>query len=143
MKKQPYNILIISVLSALVFNSAQAQSYRSIKAKVLFNFVIKDRTLPAGEYVFSVVRLGGSDAVKIQAADGHITAFVPALPARAEARQSEPGLQFSRYGDQYFLAQVCGIEETRIQQLVKSRAEDRLAKARGAKENISVVAHKQ
>lgn len=142
MKKHSYTILVIAALLATIFTSALAQSDRLIKASIPFNFVIKDRALPAGEYVFALVQLGGSDAVKIQSADGHITSFVPTRSARAKASQTEPNLVFNRYGDQYFLSQVYGLDESKMHQLAKPRSEVRLAKAAAQKKNVSIAAHK-
>ena len=139
MKKQAYAILLIAALLATVLTSAQAQSDRLITASLPFNFVIKDRALPAGEYVFALVQLGGSDAIKIQSADGHITGFVPTRSARAKASQAEPKLVFNRYGDQYFLSQVWGLGDS-MQQVAKPRAEDRVAKSATERSNVSIAA---
>ena len=143
MKKQAYTILVIAALLATVFTSAQAQSDRLIAANVPFNFMIKDRALPAGEYVFALVQVGGSDAVKIQSADGHITAFVPTRSATAKASQAEPKLVFNRYGDQYFLSQMYGLEDSTTQQLARPGSEDRLAKSKTERSNVSIAAHKR
>ena len=143
MKKQAYTILVIAALLATVFTSAQAQSDRLITASVPFNFVIRDRALPAGEYVFALVQIGGSDAIKIQSADGHITGFVPTRFAKAIASQAEPKLVFNCYGDQYFLSQISGLEDSTTQQLATPRAEDRIAKTEAEKKNLSIAAHKR
>jgi hypothetical protein len=139
MKKQAYTILVIAALLAPVFTSAQAQSDRLITASIPFNFVIKDRALPAGEYVLALVRIGGSDAVRIQSADGHITGLVPTRFAKAIASQAEPKLVFNRYGDQYFLSQVWGLADS-LQQVAKPRAEDRVAKSATERSNIPIAA---
>ncbi len=143
MKKQAYTILVIAALLATAFTSAQAQSDRLIGANVPFNFMIKNRALPAGEYVFTLVQVGGSDAIKIQSADGHITAFVPTRSTRVKGLQTEPKLVFNRYSDQYFLSQVVGLEDSVTQQLANPRAEDRLAKTSAEKKNLSIAAHKR
>jgi hypothetical protein len=143
MKKQSYTVLVIAALLATVFTSAQAQPDRLIAASVPFNFVIKERALSAGEYVFSLVQFGGSDAVKIQSADGHITAFVPTRSAKAKASQAEAKLVFNHYGDQYFLSQVWGLEDAATQQLAKPRAEERLANTTTERSNVSVAARKR
>lgn len=143
MKKQVYINLAIATLLVAAFTSVQAQSDRLITANVPFNFMIKDRALPAGEYVFALVQVGGSDAVKIQTADGHITAFVPTRSARAKASPTEPKLVFNRYADQYFLSQVFGLEDSTAQQLARPRAEERLAKSATERSNVSVAARKR
>ncbi len=129
MKKQTSIVLVFAALLATVSNSAQAQSDRLIGANVPFNFMLKDRALPAGEYVFALVKFAGSDAIKIQSADGHITAFVPTRSTRARQNRVEARLVFNRYEDRYFLAQVSGLDGSGSQQLSPSRAEKELAKA--------------
>lgn len=143
MKKQVYINLAIATLLVAAFSSVQAQSDRLITANVPFNFIIKDRALPAGEYVFALVQVGGSDAVKIQSADGHITAFVPARSARTKGSHQEPKLIFNRYADEYFLSSVYGIEESSFQNLATPINEWRLSKASTERTNVSIKARKQ
>jgi hypothetical protein len=144
MKKQAYSLLAIaSLLATVLVASARAQSDSLIAANIPFNFVIKDRAFPAGEYTLTLVQVGGSDAVKIQSVDGHITAFAPTRSARAELSNAEPKLVFNRYGDQYFLSQVCGLDDSTTQQLTRPRSEDRLAKSTTERSNVSVAAHKR
>ena len=142
MKKQAYIILVVTLLLTAVFTSAQAQSDRLIAANVPFNFMIRDRALPAGEYIFALVQVGGSDAVKIQSTDGHITVLVPTRPASAKAN-AEPKLVFNRYEDRYFLAQVYGFGDTTSQQLARPRAEDAVAQSATEGSKVSVAAHKR
>ena len=141
MKKQAYTTLMIAVLIATAFNSAQAQSDWLIKANVPFNFVIRDRTLPAGEYVFELVHIGGSEAIKIRSADGNITAFAPARSERAKASNAK--LTFNRYESQFFLSQVDGLEATATQVLAKSRVEERLIDSATERSRVSVAASKR
>jgi len=141
MKIRAYSILAVAALFATVLTPARARSEKLISANVPFNFFIRDRALPAGEYLFAIVQLGGGDAIKIQSADGHITAFVPTLAAKAKASKSEPNLVFNRYGDQYFLSQVCGLEESATQNLARARAEDRLARRAAEPRKVPIAAH--
>ena len=127
MKKQTHSILIIAALILTVLSSVRAQSAHLIEGNIPFNFVIRDRALPAGEYRFALIQIGGSDLLKIQSADGHITAIVPTRSAYAKGGQAEPKLVFNRYEDQYFLVLVYGLEENSEQRLVRSPAEDVLA----------------
>jgi hypothetical protein len=91
--------------------------------------------------LFAIVHLGGGSAVKIQSADGHITAFVPTRAAKAKASQSEPNLVFNRYGDQYFLSQICGLEESTTQHVARARAEDQLARRAAEPRKVPIAAH--
>lgn len=143
-EKAPDSILIATILLAIIFTSlAQAQSDKLIEASVPFNFVIKNRALPAGKYVFSLVQIGGGDAVKIQSEDGCITAFVAVRSVAASASNTEPKLVFNRYADQYFLSQVCGLEESAKQQLARTRDEQRLAENPTRRRAVSVAARKR
>jgi hypothetical protein len=145
-KKQITSLLAIAILlTTFSATSARAQSDRLIAANIPFNFMIKDRALPAGEYLFTLVQIGGADGVKIQSTDGHITAFVLTRSASAKAMQDNAKLVFNRYENQYFLAQVYGMEEGALQQLARPRAEERLTQNASAPERsrVTVTAHRK
>ncbi|HEY7544080.1 MAG TPA: hypothetical protein VID27_04320 [Blastocatellia bacterium] len=127
MKKQI--ILAMAILSfvAAASLSAFAQA-RRLTAEIPFNFTIKERALPAGHYTLEAIRLAGSDALRIQSADGRITATVFVRAELRESSKEEPRLVFNRYGDQYFLAEVAGFERRTVQELTRSKKEDHLAK---------------
>ena len=127
MKKQIIDLVAFAILLTASF-AAPAQSDHLIAANIPFNFYIKDRALPAGDYLFTLTRIGGADGVKIQSADGHLTAFVLTRPAAIKAAKDEPRLIFNRYDNQYFLAQVYGVEAGTLEQLARPRAEETLAK---------------
>ena len=144
MKKQVYSIFVISILLlAASVIPANAQAGRLIGANIPFTFVVKDKTLPAGDYILEPIQIGASQALKIQSADGHITAIVPVRSARTKAIEGDPKLVFNRFGDQYFLSQVFGPEERASYALHKSSAEERLAKdISGSKRDVvSVSGH--
>jgi hypothetical protein len=138
---------ILSIISStimavtLVGLSVQAQSARLLVANVPFNFYVKGKALPAGAYRIEATQVGGSVALKIQSADGQITAIVPARLATAKAIHPESRLVFNRFGDQYFLSQVLGFEENATYALLKSRAEEALAKSGSApgRETVSIT----
>lgn len=146
MKKQITSLLAIAILLTMFSaTTARAQSDGLIVANIPFNFMIRDRALPAGEYLFAVVQLGGANTLKIQSADGHTTIFVLTRSASVKAAKDEPTLVFNRYENQYFLAQVYGVEEGALQQLARPRAEEMLTKSATAPERsrVTVVAHRQ
>jgi len=143
MKKQAYIVLMTAALLATIFTSTHAETATLIEANIPFNFVIGERALPGGKYTFALVQIGGSNAVKIQSVDGHITAFIPTRAARMKTSQSDPKLVFNHYIDHYFLSQIYGLEESTTQQLAKSRAEERLAKSATDRNNVFIAAHKQ
>ncbi|HEX5734743.1 MAG TPA: hypothetical protein VF131_18065 [Blastocatellia bacterium] len=146
MKKQVYSIFAISVLLlAASVIPANAQAARLIGANIPFNFVVKDKVLPAGDYILEPIQVGASQALKIQSADGHITAIVPVRSVGTKAIGDDSKLVFNRFGDQYFLSQVFGLEGRASYALHKSSAEERLAKEKGGSKRdvVSVTGHHQ
>jgi hypothetical protein len=150
MKRQAFLILTtLSLFVMLTATSVYAQSGSVLVANIPFDFVIGNKTFPAGEYVFALAQLGGSDAIKIQNADGHNTAFVPTRSEKAHASQPEPKLVFNRYGDQYFLSKVWTSGNDTGYELGRPRAERELIRSRittacSASEFhiVSIIAHR-
>lgn len=133
MKKQAYSLVAtLGLLITLTVVTAYAQSARMIRANVPFSFVVKDKTLPAGEYSMEPIRVGAAEAIKIQSLDGHITVIVPTRLAQSMTNQENPRLVFNRSGDQYFLAEVLGFEEKAVHRVPRSRIEDELARSEAA-----------
>lgn len=146
MKKLVYSLLVIALLGMVVcVEPARAQTARGLAVTVPFNFYVKDRALPAGQYTVALVQLAGADALKIQSADGHLTAIIPSHAARVRPGQAKPELVFSRYEDRYFLAQVGGLEEQSAQQIFRSQGEAEAVKSArtAASQRIAVAARKR
>ena len=132
-------IFLAAALAAFAL-PARAQSDRLISADVPFNFYVKDRAFPAGSYTVALIQITGADALKIQSADGRITAIIPTRGATARVTSRDARLVFNRYEDHYFLSQVFGLEDEAAQTVAKSRTEDALAKSVSAPERRSVAA---
>ena len=146
MRKQAYTFFVMaSLILTLAAVSVHARAARLVVASIPFNFTVKDRTLPAGEYTVEPIRLGGSQALKIQSRDGRITALVPARFNRAGESRAEPKLIFNRFGEQYFMAQVLGVEEAGVYTLPKSRTDEALAKTKGdpKRQTVSITGRRQ
>ena len=145
MRKQAYTLFATaSLVLALAAISVHAQSAR-LMANIPFNFTVKNKTLPAGEYTVEPIQIGGSQVLRIQSRDGRITALVPARFNRAWESQLEPKLIFNRFGEQYFMAQALGFDGNAIYTLPKSRMEEALAKGKGdpKRQTVSVTARHQ
>lgn len=144
MKKQTITTLtMLGLMATLISSSIHAQTGRLITANIPFNFVTHNRTLPAGEYTVEPIRVGGSPALKIQSADGHVTAILPVRPTRLGVEGAEAKLVFRQYGNQYFLAQVWGLEEKGGQEVLKSSSEDRLAMDAARPDSVSIAAKRK
>lgn len=144
MKKQAYKILVAAGLLALfsVAPTTHAQIGGVIVARVPFSFSIREKTLPPGDYIFAVVQIGSSDALKITSADHHTVVVVPSRPAQAKSTNALPKLVFNRYGDRYFLSEVYGLDDASAQQVARNREEDRLAKSASERAVVSVAARR-
>ncbi len=128
MKKRIILTAVIGSFIAAASFSAFAQA-RGLRADIPFNFTIKERALPAGAYTIEAIRVAGSDALRIQSADGRIRATVFVRAEFQKSVKEEPRLIFNRYADQYFLAEVFGFERSLRHELTRSKKEDHLAKS--------------
>lgn len=130
MKKQFINVLTkIGFLSVMALvtavGSAQAQSLSStVRANIPFDFIVADKTLPAGEYSIGRVREDAGDSfLLIRSVDGRSNAVRSTLPVETRIAKDQGTLVFHRYGDQYFLFQVWAAGATTGSALSKSHGE--------------------
>lgn len=114
-------MLIVALALATAVASANAQSTNRVIANIPFEFVVGDKTLPAGEYTVRPVTAGG-DALAIQSADGRNSAVRLSGETDQERNKKYARLVFHRYGHNYFLAEIWATEKTG-RQLMKSRQE--------------------
>ncbi|HEX5736007.1 MAG TPA: hypothetical protein VF131_24480 [Blastocatellia bacterium] len=145
MRKQAYTLFATaSLVLMLAAISVHAQSVR-LMANIPFNFTVKNRTLPAGEYTVEPIQIGGSQALRIQSRDGRITALVPAQFNRTGESRAKPKLIFNRFGDQYFMAQALGFEGDAIYTLPRSSTEEALARGESdlKQQTVSVTGRRQ
>jgi hypothetical protein len=100
-----FAVLSISALLAVLAVPLLAQTIR-LTANVPFEFVVNNRTLPAGDY--SITRGASPLVVMIRNANEHAGVLSTVLPEHFNASgQSAPAnLVFHRYGDKYFLSQI-------------------------------------
>ena len=112
-------MLLIAVSLATAVVSANAQS-TAIKANIPFEFIVGDKTLPAGAYSVTTVN-GGRDALMIQSADAKNSAVRLSGPTE-EGNEGRARMVFHRYGHNYFLAEVWNGGNTG-RELAKSKQE--------------------
>ena len=93
-------MLVASVVSA----NGQSTSDQVI-ADIPFDFVVADKTLPAGRYT---VRAATSDGqgMSIKSGDGKSSAIILSNSVADKSKERHARMVFYRYGQQYFLAQV-------------------------------------
>lgn len=126
MKKETLRIALMFVmLVAASALTAQAQTSRSIVAQIPFDFTVGNQTLPAGQYILRSASRTCEACLLVTSADGKESAVVMTdTAAQGKRQRASVKLNFRRYGDQFFLAQVWTGDAGR--QLAVSRRERRL-----------------
>lgn len=131
------NLKIVGMLVLLTLVTAWpslAQSVTTLaKAEIPFDFVVGQKTLPAGEYAIGPGNNTNKDILWIKKADSRATANVVTFGQNIKRQQAGPYLVFNRYGDQYFLSQVWTEFDQVGRQVAKSAHEKELLQGGGPK----------
>ena len=114
-------LLVMAVAFATAVVSANAQSRHQV-AKIPFEFIVGDSSLPAGQY--DVTSMTSNDAVlRITNSEQSQTA-IRLTQTISHTKPADKGkLVFRRYADRYFLAEVWAAGDTSGRQLSKSKQE--------------------
>ena len=146
MKRQASMILTaLSLFVMLTATSAYSRSAMRIKVNIPFDFTVREKVLPAGEYAVSQVAPG---ILAIRKADGKSSQTFVTFDTRAGTRRDKSSsLVFSRYGDHYFLSTVWTAGLDTGYQIRKPEAELELIRASrllaaSESKTISIVAHR-
>ncbi len=149
MKKQAamaFMLLTLMVTLAVISVTAQTSS-QFMRITIPFEFAIRDKTFPRGEYIVKRRDSARPEMLLISSVDGRSAAYVLTNSAQAKTRQSERKLVFHQYGDQYFLSQIWTDGGSAGRELPKSgreRALDReLAKNTVKRQTVALVAHRR
>ena len=110
-----------------------------LNVTVPFEFTVGDTTLPAGEYDIQATGPWGGKVLSICNRKAKASAFVisPSYVAAKSSKRSE--LVFTRYGQQYFLAEVWGANDLGRQMPISSRRVE-LAKRQSESETVLLAA---
>jgi hypothetical protein len=140
-KRVCVSLLALSFLVSLAAGApASAKSANAMRAQIPFDFHVGDRLVPAGEYT---VRSLNDDESLLRISDGRHGASVNTNWARGRGNgEARARLVFNKYGDQYFLAAVCGADDN-VRKLNASKRERSLRKeiqaARGGMADAETV----
>ncbi|HKS26345.1 MAG TPA: hypothetical protein VJS44_00935 [Pyrinomonadaceae bacterium] len=148
MKKQIFKaatmfigIIALALVSAI---ASSAQNQRSITVNIPFDFTVKGKTLPAGEYILSRGSAADRTGLVIARRDSEASAVVLTMPVESRESQSESRLVFNRYGERYFLSQVWIAGDSQGRELFKSNRESsmemELARSNARPEVVAVTA---
>jgi hypothetical protein len=127
------------VLAAVLFAVAPASGLfaqsSDMTAKIPFDFRLGDKLMPAGEY-----RVQQQSALLIlkQQGSGHAAAAQLTTPSSRREASEKGALQFTRYGNQYFLSNVwtAGARDGRA--LRQSKIEKELARLANTVETAGI-----
>jgi hypothetical protein len=130
---------ILSFLLMLTVVSVCAQSQTKGALTIPFDFIVGQKTLPAGEYIVEPNRRDFDNVWLIQSKDGHTSALFVGRHVQSSETQEQTKLVFHKYGDQYFLSQVWTPGSTTGQEVNMTRTERDLAKKAVKRETVAVV----
>src|SRR3989442_2295145 len=141
MTKKAFAIASVVVLSmAIVVVSARAQANSPLLANIPFQFVVEDKSLPAGEYRIERMLSGNPKVLLIRSTDGRAHRSVMTMEVLANDWQ-ESKLIFNRYDNHYFLSQIWTQGDNSGRELFKSQRETELA-GKEVKREVAVLAHR-
>ena len=127
MKRQAFVILTaLSLLVMLTATSVNAQSARLLKVNIPFEFIVRDKVLPAGEYTVIYMTQG---ALAIRSVEGNASQTFVTLSTQSSTKRNESTLVFNRYGDQYFLSTIWTAGNATGHKLRKPHTEEQLIRA--------------
>ena len=109
--------LLLTLTLAANATTANGQDQRTLKANVPFDFVVGDRTLPAGRYAVSAIGVG-RETLAIQGTNHSAARLTDVIRSR---QNKSAGLVFHRYGNTYFLSHVWPAGDKAGWRLLKSR----------------------
>ncbi|MGI8735496.1 MAG: hypothetical protein ACR2LM_19600 [Pyrinomonadaceae bacterium] len=115
-------LLVISLALVTAVASAQGQSANRVVSTIPFDFVVGDKTLPAGEYSVRGMTRGG-EAILISERDAKASIIQMSKVLTSNRNNTRARLVFHRYGQHYFLAEVWSGGDQTGRQLFRSRQE--------------------
>jgi len=97
---------LILTMFASAAVSTQAQAAHGLRANVPFDFVVGDKTIPAGEVSVHGVSSAGGGPLAIRNFDQGELAMRAGRPLLAYDNSKQCKLVFTRYGNRYYLAEI-------------------------------------
>jgi hypothetical protein len=128
---------ILASLALLLMATAAHAQQATLTGSVPFNFVVGDRTYPAGDYIFR----NSGDVLKISNAEQSKTEMAVSNACGGSTPSKDSKLVFERMGGYYFLRQIWVVGYSQGRELPRSRTEVRLAQNHEKPESIIVAAN--
>jgi len=144
--KRVFSVVVAGcLLSVLLLGSAGAQEPGTkIRASIPFEFTVKGKTLPAGEYEVSRVMDEPIALLLRNVHDKHDEVVVETEPVIGRMTPKRDELIFNRYGESYFLSEVFTAGEQTGEELYPTHRERELrsemARNQAGPETVTVAA---
>ena len=132
-------LLTIVLLFAAIGSYAQSPNRSPLKATVPFAFSVDDHWLPAGDYLIQTAAT--ERAIRITSVDGKHAAVVNTVTSGVGSRWGNSRLLFTKYGDEYFLAEVWCKGDDFTRSPIASKRQKATAQSGGRGETDIVLAY--
>jgi hypothetical protein len=135
------SLCLIVGLSAVMATNAQIESDATIYASIPHSFIVRDTTLPAGEYMIKVADdYNDLNVLEIRNRQGHTAVLFDTEAVQANRAPGKSELVFDKIGDNYFLSRVFLKGDESGNELAKSRMQRRLENGGMKAEAYSIAA---
>lgn len=132
------SLCLILGLSAVMAANAQIDSDATIYVNMPHPFMVKDTTLPAGEYTVRVADDNDLNVLEMRSRDNRTAVLFETETVQAKRAPGMSELVFYKIGDQYFLSRVFLKGDQTGNELPKSRMLKRLEDGGATAEMFSI-----
>ena len=122
-------LVTLGALATLAGSSAFAQTEPTLRVNVPFEFKINNAVMPAGEYSISNSGLQDLGVMAMRSDDNEHTVLFTGTAASPNTPVNRSSLEFHRYGNSYFLADIWWAEGSAGLELPRTKTEKELAKS--------------
>jgi hypothetical protein len=98
------SLLILAIIFSAV--SVTAQSNRTYRAQISFDFIAGNKLYKSGKYIIRVENIYESPLLTVENAETRKWKKMPAATSGSRSEVNKTVLMFDRYGDRYILTQV-------------------------------------
>ena len=129
------NLLSLAMSLALLMSAAAQAQTTHLKITVPFEFTAGNVQLPAGDDEVTAVGFRGGSTLSVHNVNSNAGTLVLSTSSRSLKPVADAKVVFYRYGEQYFLAEVCNLEQlsatrspikSRQTELAKNQSKDKV-----------------
>ena len=106
MKRQFLFLIAVAIFASALTTNASGQSVKTVKVNVKFDFQIRDRTYPAGEYRIQSIGNQPDNILQIRSVSDSTKSQFIATNHSTTGLTQVPKLVFAKYGGNYFLTDI-------------------------------------